>query len=187
MRIMGWFLAINGIAIGVSAGCDSDTDSDTSTGSSGTGGGLVEDAGTISGLTLINPNCGVGDDSTVSQACVDCAAEHCEPEFNACFGSDWLNDLDNGVCSTFGACVEACDCGDNACFNVCLQDLDDNHLDPCRSCIVTLIECEQTHCAEECDDLTGNTDAGTGGSGGEGGQGSSSSGSGSGSGGAGNG
>ncbi len=163
MRIVGWLVALNVVGIAAGSGCDSDTFATTS--SSGTGGNsIVEDAGSISGLALINPTCGVGDGGTVSQACVDCTAEHCESEFNACFGSDWQNDLESGICSAFGTCVENCDCGDHICFNDCLQALDANQADPCRACIINLIACELTHCESECEDLTGNPDAGTGGS-----------------------
>lgn len=160
-----WIGLLTGLVVGAAVaggGCDDDESTTTSTGA--VDGGLVEDAGSISGLALINPSCGVGDGGTVSQACVDCATDNCSDDFVACFGSNWETTLAEGTCSTFGQCVMACDCGDNECFNVCLGQLDAAVGDPCRACVVDLVVCEQTHCDDVCDLSSGN-DAGQGGSG----------------------
>ncbi|MBW2525929.1 MAG: hypothetical protein JRI23_17230 [Deltaproteobacteria bacterium] len=158
-----WIGLMIGLGVGAalaSGGCD---DEETATPTAVGGGGLVADAGSISGLALINPTCGVGDGGTVSQDCVQCATDHCSAEFEACFDSSWGTTLAGGICTTFGQCVMDCDCGDNECFNVCLQQLDAATGDPCRACVVDLVVCEQAHCDTECETNTGN-DAGTGGS-----------------------
>ena len=159
-----WVGLMTGLIVGVAVangGCD---DEETTTNTGGVGGGMLEDAGSISGLALINPTCGVGDGGTVSQACVQCTTEHCSTQLDACFGGTWDSTLAGGICTSFGQCVMACDCGDNLCFNDCLQQLDANPADPCRSCVVDIVACEQTHCAVECDSNTG-SDAGQGGDG----------------------
>lgn len=158
-RLLAGIAALSAVGLLVSAGCEDDDPVVYP----GTGGGSLADAGSISGLALINPTCGVGDGGTVSGDCVDCAQDHCSSDFADCFGADWQTDLRGGVCSDFGGCVMDCDCGDNQCFNVCLDALDQNAMDPCRSCIVDLVGCEQAHCAEECDSSE-DPDAGEGGS-----------------------
>jgi hypothetical protein len=171
-RVIGLMGALVVGAVVAGGGCDDDA---TTTNTGGVGGGLVEDAGSINGLALINPACGAGDGGTVSQECVQCATDNCSADFEACFGTAWGTTLSGGICTTFGACVMACDCGDNTCFNGCLQQLDASTSDPCRSCVVDLVICEQTHCGDVCD-LSSGSDAGQGGStvggGGPGGSGS---------------
>lgn len=164
MRFIG---LLGGLGLGMllaAIGCDDDTTPTYTTTGAGTGGGMLVDAGSINGLALINPVCGAGDGGTVSQDCVNCATEYCTDEFEACFDSTWQTTLESGICSAFGQCVAACDCGDNECFNDCLQELDARTADPCRSCIVDLVACEQNHCGYVCD-LASGTDAGEGGSG----------------------
>ena len=162
MRVVSWLAVLTLAVVTAAAGCDDDFDATPDgSGAGGSGGGLGEE-GAISGLALINPACGVGSGGTVSQACIDCTTDHCASEMTDCFGAGWQSDLQAGVCTDFGSCVSACDCGDNACFKVCLQQLDSNPTDPCRACVVDLVACEKAHCDVECEM---STDPGKGGSG----------------------
>lgn len=163
-RMVRWIGCAAGLLLGAAVGAGGCDDESTATSTGGVGGGLLEDAGSISGLALINPTCGVGDGGTVSQDCVDCATANCSAQFVECFGADWQSSLAGGICTSFGQCVMDCDCGDNLCFNDCLAALDANVADPCRGCVVDLVACEQTHCDAQCD-IDSHVDAGQGGTG----------------------
>jgi hypothetical protein len=114
----------------------------------------VADAGSIFGLALVNPTCGTGDGGVVSSECTSCAAAACGELFVECFGAEWQTDLAGGVCTSFGQCVMGCECGDADGFRACLEALGQEPASACYECIVSLVGCEQDHCAEACADST---------------------------------
>jgi hypothetical protein len=174
MRFLFWTAALVGVGSAMVSACSDDSSTDSYTPATGGSGGTTAnvDAGTIYGLALVNPTCGAGDGGTVSNECTSCAADHCSADFSECFGSAWQTDLEGGECSTFGACVMACACGDRACFNLCVDELDASGSPTCRSCLADLVACEQTYCAGECSSASPDGGAGAAGSGGAGAHGS---------------
>ena len=97
----------------------------------------------LSSLKVTSPACGGAD------PCDTCMAASCSSQYVACFGSSWQTDL-GGVCSAFGDCITACDCGDPSCFRACNTALESNPADPCYACIQNLLACEVAHCDSEC-------------------------------------
>ena len=136
------------------SGDDGDTDlgtSGTGGGTAGSGGGVIEDAGTLHGLAVVNPACGTGDGG-VDDECIACATSSCSTQFEACFASSWETSLVGGVCESFGQCVTDCGCGDNECFQACLDTIESTPGDACYGCLENLFACEQTNCSESCTD-----------------------------------
>jgi hypothetical protein len=84
----------------------------------------LEEAGALSGLEVVSPLCGGAD------ACSACMSASCADRYAACFGSAWETSL-AGICSSFGSCITACDCGDPDCFNSCSDAL----ANPCLGCV----------------------------------------------------
>ncbi len=141
------FAGIVGIGLGcVRCGEDDDFDSAAEDGSDG--GGLIDAGESLSGLQVINPSCGAGTGGELDE-CDDCVMAQCAAQFEQCFGAAWQTEL-GGTCSAFGACIQACDCGDSDCFGVCSSELESNPTDPCLSCVRTLLQCEVAECESIC-------------------------------------
>jgi hypothetical protein len=172
MRIPFWLGAFASTVILTAAACGDDFTGSSTTGTGGAGGtAAAGGGGTVFGLALVSPSCGSGDGGTVTSECTSCTTEHCADKLAECFGSAWQTDLEGGVCTDFGACVMACECGDPDCFNACLTQLDAAYESACRSCIAELVTCEQSYCATECVSATPDAGQGGTGSGGHGGHG----------------
>lgn len=150
-----WAVAAGSMALAAFAACGGDDDASlggtagTDGGAAGTDGGLLEEAGTLHGLAVVNPQCGTGDGG-LDDACITCASNSCVSEYEACFDTGWQTTLVGGVCSDFGQCVTDCGCGDNECFQGCLDTLESDTSAPCYGCLVNLFTCQQNNCAEQC-------------------------------------
>jgi hypothetical protein len=157
--VVGCLLAGLGAAL-IAAACGEDFDPSEpvatggAAGAGGEGGAPLADAGSVYGLATINPECGAGDGGTTVGECTACTLGHCATELESCFGATWETTLVGGVCEDLGTCVDACACGDNACFQACLTELEASTVDPCWSCVLTLISCQQASCSAECADET---------------------------------
>src|SRR5262249_21111365 len=73
-----------------------------------------------------------------SQACTNCAANNCNNEITACFGSNWqAGSISGGSCASVDACARSCACNDNACYGRCYTSASAS----CHSCIATEEQC----------------------------------------------
>jgi hypothetical protein len=151
---IAWALMSGLVAMAGFAACGGD-DEATTEGTAGTGGAtgsdgsIVEEAGTLHGLAIVNPACGTGDGG-VDDDCITCASTSCVPEYQACFDSGWQTSLVGGVCADFGQCVTDCGCGDNTCFKGCVATIESDTANACYDCLTNLFTCEQNNCASEC-------------------------------------
>jgi len=135
-------------AVAAASSCGSDGDTSATSTEEPDGGGLLDDAGSLSGLEVLNPVCGAGAGGE-TDGCDECVINNCESHFSTCFGSDYANTL-GGLCASFGECIMDCDCGDPDCFGVCTSDLEAAQSDPCLDCVRGLASCELQHCEVEC-------------------------------------
>ena len=137
-------------AVAVSSSCDSNGDGSATSAEESDAGGLLDDAGSLSALEVINPVCGAGAGGE-TDGCDECVVQNCASHFSTCFGSDYATTL-GGLCASFGECVMDCDCGDPDCFGGCLSDLQAAQGDPCLDCVRDLASCELQYCEVECQD-----------------------------------
>src|SRR5262249_39419840 len=64
-----------------------------------------------------------------------CAAERCDGDIGACFGTSWQNASFAGPCGDFARCYEACRC-DPACVLRCMP----KYQGACESCVTSRVE-----------------------------------------------
>ena len=149
MRSVIMFVWMAGTAL-VGVHCGESGDFDAANEDESDGGGLIDAGESLNGLQVINPSCGAGTGGEQDE-CDDCVTNACSAEFEECFGSSWQTDL-GGICATFGACIQACDCGDPECFGTCSTDLENSAADSCLSCVRSLLQCEVAECDSACTD-----------------------------------
>jgi hypothetical protein len=116
----------------------------------------------LTGLAVVSPACGT-DTQGRSADCRACAEQQCAPELTACFGDTYATTLAGGVCQTFGQCVMACSCGDQVCYQACVDAQSTNGPAACTDGLARLLACEAAQCSEICAGSTSaGDDAGTG-------------------------
>jgi hypothetical protein len=103
----------------------------------------------LSGLAVTSPACGTASEGQVAE-CRTCAEAQCAPNLSECFGEAYLTTLDGGVCQAFGQCVMACACGDQVCYQACLDSLSTTGPAPCTDCLGRLLSCETANCSQLC-------------------------------------
>jgi hypothetical protein len=110
----------------------------------------------LTGLAVVSPACGTDTQGRTAE-CRACAEQQCAVELAECFGATYTTTLAGGLCQTFGQCVMACSCGDQVCYQACVEAQSTTGPAACTDCLTRLLACETTQCSEIC---AGSTSAG---------------------------
>lgn len=99
--------------------------------------------------------CRTGTSSTgsTSNACTQCAQQHCNAEMSQKSGSGWASQYlgGDGACKDFNACLCTCLTGDVADPRTCTTSTCASKLDAtCQQAITAAKNCLSTYCPSEC-------------------------------------
>jgi len=144
------------LAMALSA-CSSDSFDNTTPDASASTGDAT--AASLTGLAVTSPLCGTDGQGQVAE-CRSCVEAQCAPNLAECFGDAYLTTLDGGVCQPFGQCVMACACGDQVCYQACVDSLSATGSSACTDCLGRLLSCETLSCGVACPG-TAQSDAGS--------------------------
>jgi hypothetical protein len=106
-------------------------------------------AASLTGLAVTSPLCGTDSQGQVAE-CRSCVEAQCAPNLAECFGDAYLSTLDGGVCRGFGQCVMACPCGDQVCYQACIESISSAGASQCTDCLGRLLSCESGSCGDVC-------------------------------------
>jgi hypothetical protein len=121
---------------------------------------LESGTGSLTGLAVVSPACAANSQGQVEE-CRVCTEANCAQNLAVCFGDSYQTTLDGGLCQAFGQCVMACSCGDEVCFQACLDALSTTGPTACTDGLARLLSCETSSCTTACTG-TAQSDAGSG-------------------------
>lgn len=109
-------------------------------------------AGSSSSMSLTGPaafdlDCGKDGALPEGDECSKCQISSCAVELAAALGNAWRSGAGDGPCRSWFNCIQACPCGDQACYKSCIPHLAESG---CQQPAVSIDNCVMQNCASAC-------------------------------------